>query len=53
MKEKRSGKRNRDTFAAVLFLFRSVWPVPRNLDQTILFLSLSHLWVSWQYSVGN
>ena len=40
---KRSGKRNRDTFATVLFLLRSVTPVPRKLDQIILFLSLSHL----------
>ena len=40
IKEKRSGKRNRDTCATVLFLFRSVMPVPRK--QTILFLSLSH-----------
>ena len=43
IQEKRSGKRNRDTFATVIFLFRSVTPVPRKLDQTILFLSLSHL----------
>ena len=35
--EKRSNKRNRDTFATVLFLFRSVTPVPRKLDQTIYF----------------
>ena len=53
IQEKRSGKRNHDTFATVLFLFRSVTPVPRKLDQTILFLSLSHLWLSRQYSVGN
>ena len=39
--EKRSGKRNRDTLATVLFLFRSVTPVPRKLDQIILFLSPS------------
>ena len=43
IQEKRSGKRNRDTFATVLFLFRSVTLVPKKLDQTILFLSLSHL----------
>ena len=53
IQEKRSGKRNHDTFTTVLFLFRSVTPVPRKLDQTILFLSLSHLWLSRQYSVGN
>ena len=53
IQEKRNGKRNRDTFAIVLFLFRSVMPVPRKLDQTIIFLSLSHLWVSRRYSVGN
>ena len=46
IQEKRSGKRNRDTFATVLFLSCSVTPVPRKLDQTILFLSLSHLWLS-------
>ena len=44
-KEKHSGTRNRATFATVLFLFRSVTPFPRKLDQTILFLSLSHLWL--------
>ena len=48
-----SSKRNRNTFATVLFLFRSVTPVPRKLDQTILFLSLSHLWLCRRYSVGN
>ena len=43
IKEKRSCKRNRNTFATVLFLFRSITPVPRKLDETILFLYLSHL----------
>ena len=52
-KEKRSGKRNRDTFATVFFLFCSVMPVPRKLDQTILFPSLSHLWLSRRYFIGN
>ena len=32
IQEKRSAKRNRGTFATVLFLFRSVTPVPRKLD---------------------
>ena len=37
IKEKCSGKRNHKIFATtVLFLFRSVTPVPRKLDQTIL-----------------
>ena len=31
----------------------AVPPVPRKLDQTILFLSLSHLWLFRWYSVGN
>ena len=53
IKEKRNGKRNRDAFATVLFLFRSVTPVPRKLDKTISLLSLSHLWLSRRYSVGN
>ena len=53
IQEKHSGKRNRDTLATVLCLFRSVTPVSRKLDQTNLFLSLSHLWLSRQYSVGN
>ena len=53
IKEKRSGKRNCDTFATVLFWFRFVTPVPRKLDQTILFLSLSHLWLSRWFSIGN
>ena len=35
------------------FLFRSVTPVPRKLDQTISCLSLLHLWLSRRYSVGN
>ena len=48
IQEKRSGKRNRNTFATVLFLFRSVTLVPRKLDQTILFL-----FVVLRYSVGN
>ena len=39
--------------AILLPLFRSVTPVPRKLDETILFLSLSHLWLHWGYSVGN
>ena len=53
IKEKRSGKRNGETFATVLFLFHSVTPVPSKLDQTILFLSLPYLWLSRRYSVGN
>ena len=53
IKEKRSGKRNRNTFATVLFLFRFVTPVPRKLNQAMLFLSLSHLWLSRRYSVDN
>ena len=53
IKEKRSGKRNHDTVATVLFLFHSVMSVPKKLDQTILFLSISHLWLSRRYPVGN
>ena len=52
-KEKHSGTRNRDTFATVPSLFRSVTPFPRKLDQIIIFLSLLHLWLSPWYSVGN
>ena len=40
IQEKHSGKRNRDTFATVLFSFRSVTRVPRKLDQTVLFLCI-------------
>ena len=43
IQEKGSGKRNRDTFATVIFLFRSVTAVPRKLYQAILFLSLSRV----------
>ena len=35
------------------YLFRSVTPIARKLDKTILFLSLSHLWLSRRYSAGN
>ena len=34
IQEKRSGKRNRDIFATVLFLFRSVTPIPSSSEKT-------------------
>ena len=52
-KEKHSGTRNRDTFPTVLFVFRFVTPFPKKLDRTILFLSLSDLWLSRRYFAGN